>query len=54
MVRNRFTKASLVLPKEDSCIAPDGVWTNKDMDPSPPEHRTWTSWTFFSCKSHPV
>nr|XP_019007383.1 uracil transporter FurD [Kwoniella pini CBS 10737]OCF46164.1 uracil transporter FurD [Kwoniella pini CBS 10737] len=37
-----------VLPKEESCIAPDNVWTNKDMDPAPQEHRLWTGWTFFT------
>jgi hypothetical protein len=42
-------KFSWVLPKEDSCIAPDNVWSNKDMDPSPDEHRTWTGLTFFTC-----
>lgn len=23
------TKSKLLLPKEDSCIAPDNVWSNK-------------------------
>ncbi|ORY20788.1 permease for cytosine/purines, uracil, thiamine, allantoin-domain-containing protein [Naematelia encephala] len=36
------------LPKEESCIAPDNVWTNKDLDPTPPEYRRWTAWTFFA------
>jgi NCS1 family nucleobase:cation symporter-1 len=70
------SKEGWVLPKEESCIAPGEVWSNKgeyvldgswwwwqsgttqlsgrslitsaDMDPSPPEYRTWTSWTFFT------
>jgi NCS1 family nucleobase:cation symporter-1 len=25
-----------------------GKWSNKDLDPSPPEQRTWTSWSFFA------
>ncbi|KAL1412115.1 hypothetical protein Q8F55_003114 [Vanrija albida] len=48
MGRLAFWKRDWALPKEESCIAPDNVWSNKDMDPSPPEHRTWTTWTFFS------
>ncbi|BEJ15431.1 hypothetical protein CspHIS471_0500360 [Cutaneotrichosporon sp. HIS471] len=43
-----FKRTTWVLPKEESCIAPQEVWSNKDMDPTPPEHRTWTSWTFFA------
>lgn len=33
------------LPKQDSALAPDHVWTNKDMDPVPPEDQTWTIWS---------
>ncbi|KAK6906010.1 hypothetical protein I203_106845 [Kwoniella mangroviensis CBS 8507] len=40
--------SSWVLPKEESCIAPENVWSNKDMDPAPEEHRLWTGWTFFT------
>jgi NCS1 family nucleobase:cation symporter-1 len=29
------------LPKQSSSIAPPDVWTNADMDPVPPERRTW-------------
>ncbi|KAH7303877.1 putative allantoin permease [Stachybotrys elegans] len=25
-----------------------GRWSNKDLDPSPPEQRIWTSWSFFA------
>ncbi|KAL2859021.1 permease for cytosine/purines, uracil, thiamine, allantoin-domain-containing protein [Aspergillus pseudodeflectus] len=25
-----------------------GKWSNKDLDPSPPEQRTWTFWSFFA------
>ncbi|KAL2810803.1 permease for cytosine/purines, uracil, thiamine, allantoin-domain-containing protein [Aspergillus granulosus] len=25
-----------------------GKWSNKDLDPSPPEQRSWTSWSFFA------
>jgi len=48
-IRQRMTSvSSWRLPREESCIAPDDVWSNKDMDPSPPEYRRWTSWTFFA------
>lgn len=68
-LRYRTTSLSAwKLPKEDSCIAPDNVWSNKgerrgaargeatatyvltlpDMDPTPPEDRRWTSWTFIT------
>jgi nucleobase:cation symporter-1, NCS1 family len=36
------------LPKQDSALAPDYVWTNKDMDPVPPEDQTWTLWTWMA------
>ncbi|WVQ82454.1 hypothetical protein IAT38_004583 [Cryptococcus sp. DSM 104549] len=48
-LKHRVTsREAWVLPKEDSCIAPDEIWSNKDMDPSPMEHRRWGSWTFFT------
>jgi NCS1 family nucleobase:cation symporter-1 len=25
-----------------------GKWSNKDLDPTPPEQRTWNSWSFFA------
>ncbi|CAK7566565.1 MAG: hypothetical protein SEPTF4163_004512 [Sporothrix epigloea] len=41
-VKAKFTSVSAwELPKEDSAIAPPGVWTNKDMDPTPEENQTW-------------
>lgn len=36
------------LPKQDSALAPDYVYTNKDMDPVPPEDQTWTLWTWMA------
>ncbi|KAK8864110.1 hypothetical protein IAR55_001356 [Kwoniella newhampshirensis] len=48
-IKARLTTTSAwALPKEESRIAPDDVYTNKDMDPSPPEMRLWTAWTFFA------
>jgi NCS1 family nucleobase:cation symporter-1 len=34
-----------ILPKETSSFAPDGTWTNIDLDVVLPERRTWTSIT---------
>ncbi|KAF2770450.1 uridine permease-like protein Fui1 [Teratosphaeria nubilosa] len=36
------------LPKQSSALAPAYVWTNKDMDPTPPEDQTWTLWTWMA------
>lgn len=38
--------SSWALPKQESNIAPDYVWTNKDMDPVPLEDQTWSMWTW--------
>lgn len=32
LIKERLTSTeSWVLPKQESCIAPEGVWSNKDM-----------------------
>lgn len=36
------------LPKQPSSIAPADVWTNLDMDPVPPERRTWGKGAFIT------
>ncbi|KAF1989082.1 uridine permease-like protein Fui1 [Aulographum hederae CBS 113979] len=36
------------LPKQESALAPDHIWTNKDMDPVPAEDQTWTLWTWMA------
>ncbi|KAK4949755.1 hypothetical protein LTR10_011597 [Elasticomyces elasticus] len=36
-----------VLEKQESSYAPPGTWSNIDLDVTPPERRTWTSWTIF-------
>jgi len=36
------------LPKHDSTLAPEEVWTNKDMDPVPLQYQTWTNWTWIA------
>lgn len=37
--------AAWALPKQESSWAPAGTWTNIDLDVTPMERRTWTSWT---------
>ncbi|KAI1080772.1 putative uracil permease [Whalleya microplaca] len=32
-----------VLPKQQTSFAPDGTWTNVDLDVTPPERRIWTA-----------
>jgi NCS1 family nucleobase:cation symporter-1 len=42
------TRASgWALPKQSTSFAPDGVWTNIDLDVTPPERRVWTSMSVF-------
>lgn len=36
------------LPKQKSALAPDHVWTNSDMDPTPLRDQTWTLWTWMA------
>lgn len=36
------------LPRQSSAIAPEHVWTNRDMDPTPPEDQTWTIWSIMA------
>ena len=46
-IKERCTSVrSWELPKQDSALAPDYVWTNKDMDPVPPEDQVSDSLTF--------
>ncbi|TKA30322.1 hypothetical protein B0A50_02549 [Salinomyces thailandicus] len=48
-IKKRCTSAKAwELPKQDSALAPSYVWTNKDMDPVPPEDQTWTLWTWMA------
>ncbi|KAF2157868.1 uridine permease-like protein Fui1 [Myriangium duriaei CBS 260.36] len=48
-VKERCTSLSAwELPRETSSIAPDYVWTNKDMDPVPPKNQTWSVWTWMA------
>lgn len=44
--RDRTRLSGWVLPKQTSSVAPPHVWSNADMDPVPPERRTWTAWVF--------
>lgn len=48
-VSNRCTSLSAwELPKQESALAPESVWTNKDMDPVQPEEQTWSVWTWMA------
>ncbi|KAH0263139.1 uridine permease-like protein Fui1, partial [Aureobasidium melanogenum] len=48
-VRKRFTTLEAwALPKQESTIAPEHVWTNKDMDPVPISDQTWGMWTWIA------
>lgn len=31
-----------ILPKQPTSFAPEGTWTNIDLDVTPPERRVWT------------
>ncbi|KAI4716753.1 uridine permease-like protein Fui1 [Aureobasidium sp. EXF-10727] len=46
-IRKRCTTLEAwALPKQESTIAPEHVWTNKDMDPVPISDQTWGMWTW--------
>ncbi|RFU30290.1 hypothetical protein B7463_g6039, partial [Scytalidium lignicola] len=48
-LRARFTSIkSWELPKHESTLAPEDVWTNADMDPVPRKYQTWTNWTWIA------
>jgi NCS1 family nucleobase:cation symporter-1 len=48
-IRKRCTTLEAwALPKQESTIAPDYVWTNKDMDPVPIADQTWGMWTWIA------
>ncbi|KAK8133147.1 permease [Apiospora kogelbergensis] len=36
------------IPKQNGTIAPEHVWTNRDMDPTPLEDQTWSIWTIMA------
>lgn len=42
-----LTKPSAwVIEPEPSTFAPPDTWTNRDLDPVPPERRTWSTWNY--------
>jgi NCS1 family nucleobase:cation symporter-1 len=48
-IKDRLTTVKAwELPKQDSALAPEDVWTNADMDPVKPENQTWTIWTWMA------
>lgn len=44
-LQRKCTVEGWVLPKQESSWAPAGTWTNVDLDVTPLDRRTWTSWT---------
>ncbi|OAA54955.1 ncs1 allantoate transporter [Niveomyces insectorum RCEF 264] len=45
-LKERFTSLKAwELQKDSGALAPPDVWTNHDMDPTPPEDQTWTLWS---------
>jgi len=46
-VKNKTTLDGWALEKQDSSWAPAGTWSNVDLDITPVDRRTWTSWTIF-------
>lgn len=40
--------SSWALPQQSSSVAPADVWTNADMEPVPPEKRTWSKGAFIT------
>lgn len=41
-LKNWCSRSWRVLPKQETSFAPEGTWTNIDLDVTPPERRTWT------------
>jgi len=50
MLRAKFSTYSRpsywALEPEPSTYAPSSKWSNKDMDPVSPKHRTWSTWNY--------
>lgn len=47
-MRHVFTAKYWEVEQEDVSFAPNNRWSNKDMDPTPPEQREWTTLSFIS------
>lgn len=43
--RGKTHVSGWVLPKQPTSFAPEGTWTNVDLDVTPPERRIWTAWS---------
>lgn len=41
-LREKRHASGWILPKETTSYAPEGKWTNIDLDVTPVERRTWT------------
>ncbi|KAK7994537.1 hypothetical protein PG991_016125 [Apiospora marii] len=48
-LKRRCTSAhAWEIPQQSGGLAPEHVWTNRDMDPTPLEDQTWTVWTIMT------
>jgi NCS1 family nucleobase:cation symporter-1 len=45
-VKTKLHRDGWVLPKQTTSFAPEGTWTNVDMDVTPLERRIWTPLSF--------
>ncbi|KAH7304519.1 putative uracil permease [Stachybotrys elegans] len=46
-LKDKLRPEAWVLQKEESSWAPSGTWSNRDLDITPRQQQTWTSWTIF-------
>jgi NCS1 family nucleobase:cation symporter-1 len=42
-LKQKRHESGWVLPKQPTSFAPEGTWTNVDLDVTPPERRVWTT-----------
>lgn len=42
-LKGKHHASGWVLPKQRTSFAPEGTWTNADLDVTPPERQLWTS-----------
>lgn len=46
-LKHKSHPSNWALKKEESSWAHAGTWSNRDLDITPVEQQTWTSWTIF-------
>lgn len=45
-IKNKLHLDGWVLPKQSTSFAPEGTWTNVDLDVTPLDRRIWTPLSF--------